>query len=432
MSIAVDETRRIHILGTGSVGKLIAHGLRGVADPPPITLLFHRAYLMNYTSDKTTISIETHGASEERAGFDAELILPLRRRSGAIVESPDRDQTKEKYQHLMESGTIHCLIVTVKAHQTVAALDPIKHRLGPDSTILFLQNGMGVIEEVNENVFPDPSSRPRYMLGINSHGVYSTGKNSAVHAGHGVIYLGILPPRPGGDGEKPENPFTPTSRHLLRSLTRVPVLAAVGLEPTALFEAQLEKLAVNCIINPLTVLLDSRNGDLLENNSIRRTIRLLLAEICVVIQSLPELRGIPNIKTKFSHDRLESIVNVVAKKTAMNISSMLQDTRKGLTTEVNYINGYIVKRGEEMGIKPVLNYMIMQLVKGKRMMIAKEVENYNPLERSRNESISREERTRAVPQLDTESQDNIGEKQGSSMISREPGITIRPSNFGDE
>jgi 2-dehydropantoate 2-reductase len=38
--------RRIHILGTGSIGKLVAHSLRGIANPPPITLLLHRKNLL--------------------------------------------------------------------------------------------------------------------------------------------------------------------------------------------------------------------------------------------------------------------------------------------------------------------------------------------------------------------------------------------------
>ena len=55
----------------------------------------------------------------------------------------------------------------------------------------------------------------------------------------------------------------------------------------------------------------------------------------------------------------------VTAKTAENSSSMREDIRKGRATEVEYINGYVVKRGEEMGVKCVLNYMLMQLVLGK-------------------------------------------------------------------
>lgn len=136
---------------------------------------------------------------------------------------------------------------------------------------------------------------------------------------------------------------------------------------------QLEKLAVNCIVNPLTVLLDARNGALLYNYALTRTMRLLLSEISLVIRTLPELQYIPNVQSRFDPGRLETIVVGVANKTKDNISSMLADTRVGRQTEIDYINGWIVKRGEELGVRCLMNYMIMQMVKGKAGMIAREV-----------------------------------------------------------
>ena len=125
-------------------------------------------------------------------------------------------------------------------------------------------------------------------------------------------------------------------------------------------------------------MLDGRNGDILHNFALTRTARLLLAEICLVLQSLPELQGVLNVKSRFSPERLEATIVSVAQRTAENISSMLQDVRRGMPTEVEYINGYIVKRGEEMGIRPVMNYMLMQMVIGKQQLIAKEIDNYMP------------------------------------------------------
>jgi 2-dehydropantoate 2-reductase len=136
---------------------------------------------------------------------------------------------------------------------------------------------------------------------------------------------------------------------------------------------QLEKLAVNCIINPLTVLLDARNGSILYNYALTRTIRLLLSEISLVMRSLPELQYIPNVSSRFDPGRLETIVVSVAQKTKDNISSMLADARAGRQTEIDYINGWIVKRGEELGLRCVMNYLMVNLVKGKAQMIDLEI-----------------------------------------------------------
>jgi 2-dehydropantoate 2-reductase len=155
-------------------------------------------------------------------------------------------------------------------------------------------------------------------------------------------------------------------------LTRTTVLAAVSYTPLDLLQLQLEKLAVNSILNPLTALLDARNGTVLANFHLLRTARMLLAETSLVMRSLPELRHLPNIQSRFSASRLESLYLAVAQKTAGNVSSMLADVRAGRRTEVQYINGYIVKRGEELGIKCVVNYSFMQMVMGKRMMVGRE------------------------------------------------------------
>lgn len=120
-------------------------------------------------------------------------------------------------------------------------------------------------------------------------------------------------------------------------------------------------------MNPLTALLNIPNGSLLDNSHISRSTRLLLAEISLVIRSLPELTSVPGIRARFAPERLESLYLGVAEKTAANSSSMREDMRKSKPTEIEYINGYIVKRGEELGIKCVLNYLLMQLVLAKNL-----------------------------------------------------------------
>ena len=72
-----------------------------------------------------------------------------------------------------------------------------------------------------------------------------------------------------------------------------------------------------------------------------------------------------NVNMRFDTLRLERYVFSIAKKTAGNYSSMLQDVRESRQTEIDYLNGYIVRRGEEMGFHCVMNYMLMHMVKGK-------------------------------------------------------------------
>ncbi|KAI7472932.1 hypothetical protein KC351_g11402 [Hortaea werneckii] len=452
--------RRIHMLGTGSIGKLVAHSLRGIPNPPPISLIFHRYRLLEaWEQGKKVITIEDSGHQEQRGGFDVELLPQVKKQHGIIIEDGEEDvyeaaerlgvrpaeaadlirrdreerQQDEEATYSQAEGEqqdesdqlatppprrryrgdyakrnepIHNLIVTTKAPLTVSALLPLRHRLGPQSTICFLQNGMGVVDEVNKQLFPREEDRPNYVQGIITHGVNVPPAVAerdpfyAVHAGHGTIALGLLPraetksqdqsSHPEQDDStsstSPSSPASPpshrdqvqqeawnTARYLLRTLTRTPVLAAVGFPPTELLQQQLEKLAVNSILNPLTALIDSRNGDILHNFALTRTMRLMLAETSLVIRSLPELHALPNVDVRFSASRLETLVVSVAHQTRDNISSMLADVRGGRRTEVEFINGYIVRRGEEMGVKCVVNYAMMQAVLGKALITQREV-----------------------------------------------------------
>ncbi|KAK4924459.1 2-dehydropantoate 2-reductase (Ketopantoate reductase) (KPA reductase) (KPR), partial [Elasticomyces elasticus] len=110
------------------------------------------------------------------------------------------------------------------------------------------------------------------------------------------------------------------------------------------------------------------NGVMLSTRPLLPVQRLLISEISLVIRGLPELEGVPNARLRFSPTRLEALFRGIARKTAQNSSSMREDIRNVRGTEIDYINGYIVKRGEEQGIRCVLNYMICQMVKSRNFI----------------------------------------------------------------
>lgn len=60
-----------------------------------------------------------------------------------------------------------------------------------------------------------------------------------------------------------------------------------------------------------------------------------------------------------------NLLDSVAGKTAQNMSSMLQDVNADRPTEIDYINGYIVKRGEELGVHTPLHEFLVRQVKSR-------------------------------------------------------------------
>lgn len=385
-------------MGMGSIGTFIAHSLQCLPNPPPLSLTMHKPEMyedfkqkrrvLRLINKKTQINDEQTEYDVDLADTDPDTGYTYWKHIShniAGTRNPLHPPTKDE---ILPSGEVymHAVIVTVKSKDTVAALRSVKHRLNALSTICLIQNGMGQIEELNREVFTDPSTRPTYMLGVISHGVHLASNFVAIHAGFGTVALGVmrdldkfpLPPKsspvPSSLSPSERSRFYPTdadlysalsSRYLLRTLTRSPILACAAFPTLDLLQLQLEKLAINAVMNPLTALLDLPNGRLLHNHALSKVQRLLLAEISLVLRSLPELEGVPNVRMRFSPERLETLTMSVTAKTAENSSSMREDIRKGRATEVEYINGYVVKRGEEMGVKCVLNYMLVQLVLGK-------------------------------------------------------------------
>ncbi|GFF76233.1 2-dehydropantoate 2-reductase [Aspergillus lentulus] len=326
--------------GLGSNGTFTAHGLLDIPQRPAVTLLLHRESLHEgYIKNNNQILLETvDGQSIGHTGYDLEVY-----RSGSWHSVATSTVTSDPIRHL---------IVTVKTTQTLTALRPLKDRLSAKSTILFLQNGCGIIDAVNNSLFPDPTTRPTYITGVVSHGATLNRPFHVTHTGAAAISLGLVP------RDNPD-PTTPPAEpdYLLTLVPQSPRLNATAYSYSEVLQIQLEKLAVNAFCNPLCALHDAQNGFLFTLPEIRRA---LLTEIANVVLSLPELRDVPNIRERFSVDRLEGTVNDILAKTAKTTCSMVWDRRAGRETEIWFINGYWVRRGKDVGVPTPINERLME------------------------------------------------------------------------
>jgi hypothetical protein len=120
---STNDPKRIHLLGLGNLAKLFAHTIRKAHPTTPITLLFHReSQFEEWDKENKSIGIGGNdGSMDKSSGYDVELV--------GDVEA---------------NAPITNLILATKTFGTVNALMPLKKRLGTDTTILFIQNGMGL------------------------------------------------------------------------------------------------------------------------------------------------------------------------------------------------------------------------------------------------------------------------------------------------
>lgn len=115
-----------------------------------------------------------------------------------------------------------------------------------------------------------------------------------------------------------------------------------------------EKAIINSCINPLTAILDIKNGEILEHDAL-----LSIAEkTCMESIRIAQGRGIP-----VEEEKLLKNLREVLRNTSDNLSSMVQSLRKGKRTEIDSINGCIAKFGKEIGAKTELNDLLIKLVK---------------------------------------------------------------------
>jgi 2-dehydropantoate 2-reductase len=221
-------------------------------------------------------------------------------------------------------------LVLVKAWQTERAAAQLAGCLAADGLAVTLQNGLG-----NAAILAKSLGLPRVAAGVTTLGASLAGPGCVISGGEGPITLEAHPRLSGLESMLGMAGFT------------VNVVADTG----ALVWG---KLAVNAAINPLTALLGVRNGELLRLPSAQRLMEALAGEAAAVAGALGVALPSPGA---------ERLAEEVARRTAQNRSSMLQDVLRGAPTEVDAINGAIVREGEMQGIPTPVNRAVWSLVK---------------------------------------------------------------------
>lgn len=203
---------------------------------------------------------------------------------------------------------ISTLLVTVKAIDTARALLPLLPHLQHDATLVMMQNGMGALDGI-----PLPAT-VRCIHAITTDGAWRDADQVTVAAENSTLM---------GDGSATAPDWFAALQphwHDLRWIKDIE-------------RARWHKLAINAVINPLTALFRCRNGELLDNGE-REALMATLA------QEMDLLAG-----TQFPDWENDTLARcrAVAQQTAGNTSSMLADVLAGRRTEIDFINGYVVR-----------------------------------------------------------------------------------------
>jgi 2-dehydropantoate 2-reductase len=233
-------------------------------------------------------------------------------------------------------GNVDLVIFFVKSYDTTRAVLDARVLTSDDTYFLTLQNGLGNLETIIEEY-----SANRVLGGTTSHGSTLVGLGEIFHAGVGPTLIGML---------------DEVSRSMADRVAKM--FNDAGLQ-TRLIDDMLsviwDKVLVNLGINALTALTGLKNGQLLEVPELKRL-------MCFAVEEgvrVAEIEGIDLGPT----DHVSHVFEV-AKATGTNRSSMLQDVDRGRKTEIDALNGSVMRLGKKLGVETPVNQVLTALVKG--------------------------------------------------------------------
>lgn len=239
------------------------------------------------------------------------------------------------FTDISESDKSDLIILTVKSYDTkkaiIEAIPYIKNSL-----VLSLQNGLNneeiISKIIGENV----------IGGITSNGVTFVLPGEIYHAGVGETVIGEL-----------NFKITNRIKKIQKMFNSVGINCKVSKNIIGEIWA---KTIVNACINPITAIYRIKNGEILKNLKYLK----ILEEVCM--EGI-EVAKKANVKLP-DCDILEK-TKEIARKTANNKSSMLQDIEMGKKTEIDAINGAIVEIGKKFGVPTPVNCRLIEFIKRK-------------------------------------------------------------------
>ncbi|MEX2753282.1 MAG: ketopantoate reductase family protein [Candidatus Freyarchaeota archaeon] len=234
-----------------------------------------------------------------------------------------------------EVGAADLVMIIVKAYDTEQAVKDAIPLIGKNTWVMCLQNGLG-----NEEIASRIIGRERILRGITTNGAMLEKPGKVIHTGTGETTIGRC-----------YGPNTNEVDKIAQMITESGLPSNVTPNISGIVWG---KALVNAGINPFGTLTGMRNGELLEVPEIVESIKELVLEGAEVAHKLGVHLPFNPVEKTFE----------VARQTAQNKNSMLQDIERGKRTEIDYINGAISRYGREVHVPTPMNDLVTALVKG--------------------------------------------------------------------
>ena len=328
------ENFKIGFIGAGSIGSLFG------------------GYLAGLNSDKYSTEViffcrQSQARAINQNGLKIQKTQSFKEIQGIKAYVNEREYYKQ-FRKDTSSGFDY-LFLTTKAYDIEGAIYQYKNLIERSRWLIVLQNGIGNEDVVIKNC---SKSKSEIMRIVTANGALLSEPGRVVHTGDGITKIGF--PFLEEINSKPEI----ADRAKLDLKIMADLLNSSNLETLIIEEIVKEcweKVFINIGINAVGALARVPNGKLLESNNLKFIMKEAIKEALIVAEL--ENPKLPN--KEYFQLALE-----VAKNTAENNNSMLQDILNRKATEIDFINGRILKIAEKYNIDVPINRILTYLIKG--------------------------------------------------------------------
>lgn len=291
-----------------------------------------------------------------KGGHDVTLLgrpwhLDVVRRNGLMItglwgEHHVRVAAAIRPEEIVKPRELDWAFVCVKAYDTKGAARTLAGLIGPATLVCAFQNGLGNYEALLQHLPAERVALGRVIFGAE----LEPGRVRVTVCADEVL-IGAPDPR------FPREQAARLAAALQES--GVPARATATIL-TALWA----KVLYNCALNGLSTLLEVPYGKLPEHPAAERMMRAVIEEAYRVAKA----RGIP-LEPATASAYLELLFGRLIPDTAAHRPSMLQDLERGRRTEIEAMNGAIVRLAQEAGLAAPVNALVTRLIHAKEQFL---------------------------------------------------------------
>ncbi|KPA95914.1 ketopantoate reductase family protein [Pseudomonas asplenii] len=283
------------------------------------------------------------GARLALAGQDVSFVeasdhtIEVISRHGLRLETPDVQATVQVpiARAAQLSGHFDLLVIFTKGFHTAAAIDSVRHLVGPDTWALSVQNGLG-----NAELIADVVPAERVIVGMTNLPADLVAPGVVHSHGEGHVNLWSY----GGE----DSP-------IVQKVAAVFSQAGLPCEADPRVQVAIwEKVAFNAALNSVCAVTRQTVGAVGRCEQGRQVLASILAETVAVAQA----NGVA-----VDSERVNAAVNHALHHHQQHKPSMLQDLEAGRKTEIDFINGAVVAQGRRLGVATPVLQALYNLVK---------------------------------------------------------------------